>query len=139
MTALVLDASVAIAWCFPAQKDAYCKAVLTAVSEGLAVVPVLWAIEVGNVLLTSERRGMLTVAMARAFLDDLAILPKQVDVQQPERAFGDVLELARKHKLTNYDACYLELAKRMGLPMASLDADLKAAAKREGVVLFKAG
>ena len=136
MTALVLDASVTICWCFPDQRTDYSKAVLSSVTEGLAVVPALWAIEVGNVLLTSTRRGVLSPDLMRAFLENLAVLPKQVDYQDPDRVLGDVLRLAQKHRLTNYDACYLELAKRMSLPLASQDSALLTAAQREGVMQF---
>jgi predicted nucleic acid-binding protein len=130
MTALVLDASVTICWCFPDQRTDYSKAVLSSVTEGLAVVPALWAIEVGNVLLTSTRRGVLSPDLMRAFLENLA------DYQDPDRVLGDVLRLAQKHRLTNYDACYLELAKRMSLPLASQDSALLTAAQREGVMQF---
>ena len=133
MTVLVLDASVAVSWCFPAQRTDYSIQVLREVSNAFAVVPGIWALEVGNALAASERRGYLEDAQLAGFLRDLEELPMQVEHHSPDQAFGRTLELACKHKLSTYDACYLELAERMGLPLATLDKELVRAATRAGV------
>lgn len=137
MTMLVMDNSISMSWCFADQGTEYTTAVLTALADGCAVVPDLWFLEVANVTALAEQRGVLSAADRTRFLELLGGLRKQVDATNPERTWGDVYDLAMKHKLTSYDARYLELAKRMNLPLATADGDLKAAAKRERVQLFK--
>jgi predicted nucleic acid-binding protein len=132
---LVVDASVALAWCFPDQRNDFTAQVLREAARGFAVVPGLWALEVGNALAAAERKGYLDSAQVEAFLRDLDELPKQVVHHDPGQAFGRTLELALKCGLSTFDACYLELAERMGLPLATLDADLVKAAKKVGVEL----
>ncbi|HVS11842.1 MAG TPA: type II toxin-antitoxin system VapC family toxin [Planctomycetota bacterium] len=121
MTVLVLDASVTLSWCFPDRRTPFTTHVLHEIADGFAVVPGLWALEVGNALAASERKGYLEPADIASFLGDLEELPKRVEHQPPERALGRVLDLARSHKLSTYDACYLELAERLALPLATLD------------------
>ena len=135
MTVLVLDASVAVSWCFPDRRTAFTTRVLQEIANGFAVVPGLWALEVGNALAVSERKGYLKAAQLDAFLRELEDLPKQVEQHSADQALGRTLALARQYKLSTYDACYLELSERMGLPLATLDADLKKAAKKAGVEL----
>jgi predicted nucleic acid-binding protein len=139
VTVLVLDASVTVSWCFPDRRSAFTTRVLRELSNGFAVVPGLWALEVANALAVAERKGYLGAAHLATFLRDLADLPKQVEHHLPEQAFGRVLELARSSKLSTYDACYLELAQRMGLPLATLDEALKRAAKKADVALVGEG
>ncbi len=138
MTVLVLDASVTVSWCFPDRRTDFSTQILREISNAFAVVPGLWALEVGNALAVSERKGYLTAAQLAAFLRDLEDLPKQVEHHSPDQSFGRTLDLARGHKLSTHDACYLELAERMGLPLATLDTDLKRAAKKAGVALVEA-
>jgi len=138
VTVLVLDASVTVSWCFPDRRTDFTARVLREISNGFAVVPGLWALEVGNALAVSERKGYLKAAQLTAFLRDLEDLPKQVEHHSPDQALGRTLEIARAHKLSTYDACYLELAERMGLPLATLDAELKKAAKKARVALLEA-
>lgn len=137
MTVLVLDNSVSMAWCFTEERSDYTTAVLKALVDGCAVVPALWFLEVANVTSLSEQKGVLKTAERVKFMALLAGLRKQVDHASGERIWGEVYELSLKYKLTSYDARYLELAKRMNLPLASKDRDLRAAAKKEGVVLFE--
>jgi predicted nucleic acid-binding protein len=139
VTVLVLDASVTISWCFPDRRTDFTTQVLREIANGFAVVPGLWSLEVGNALVVSERKGYLKEAQITAFLRDLDELPKQVEHHTADQAFGRTLELARAHKLSTYDACYLELAERMGLPLATLDSDLMKAAKKAGVALVEEG
>jgi predicted nucleic acid-binding protein len=133
---LVIDSSVAIAWCFPDERDTYSRSVLDALASEQAVVPELWHLEVANTLVVGERRKRSTQADTVAWLGFLSCLPITVDEQTKARAFGDTAGLARAHGLSVYDAAYLELALRRGLPLATLDDALKAAAKVVGVALF---
>lgn len=128
----VLDCSVTMAWCFADESDAYSDAVLDGLAEREAVVPALWPLEVGNVVIGAARRKRLTVAHASHFLDLLAALPITVDKDTPDHALGRTLSLAREHGLSLYDATYLELAMRTGLPLATRDATLIRAAQRSG-------
>ncbi len=137
MTVLVLDASVTVSWCFPDRRTDFTTGVLREIANGLAIVPGLWALEVGNALAVSERKGYLKAAQLEAFLRELQDLPTQVEQQSSDQAFGRTLELAREYKLSTYDACYLELSERMGLPLATLDTDLRKAAKKAGVALVE--
>jgi predicted nucleic acid-binding protein len=135
---LVLDASVTVSWCFPERRTDFTTRVLREIADGFAVVPGLWSLEVANALVVAERKGYLKASQVEAFLRDLEELPKQVENPRSEQVFGRTLELARAHKLSAYDACYLELAERMGLPLATLDSELVKAAKKAGVALLEA-
>jgi predicted nucleic acid-binding protein len=133
---LVIDSSVAIAWCFPDEQDDYSQAVLDAFSSERAIVPELWRLEVANTLLVGERRKRSTQANTVTWLGFLASLPIAVDEETKAHVFGDILNLAREHNLSAYDAAYLELAMRRGLPLATLDDKLKTVAQAAGVPLY---
>jgi predicted nucleic acid-binding protein len=133
---LVIDSSVAIAWCFPDEQDDYSQSVLDALASERAIVPDLWHLEVANTLLVGERRKRSTQANTVTWLGFLASLPIAVDEDTRAHAFGDALSLAREHNLSAYDASYLELAMRRGLPLATLDDKLKAAALAVGVTVY---
>jgi predicted nucleic acid-binding protein len=133
MAAFVLDSSAALAWVLPRQQTARTKALLDQATEHGAQTTSLWPIEVANVLLVYERRGQLTAAertTAIGFFNDLDI---EIDDQTQVRAWGTAYDLALAHKLTIYDAGYLELALRAGLPLATLDSALVRAATKLGV------
>ncbi len=133
----VLDASLALAWSFRDERNAYAHRVLRRLEEDPALVPAIWILEMANGFLVAERRGRLTaadVAQASAALADLPIESSDVKLDQ---AMGPVLDLARAHELSAYDAAYLELAMREGLPLATQDAALQAAAQRVGVPLVE--
>lgn len=100
-------------------------------------MPSLWPLEVANALLAGERRKRTTAAKVSQFLSLLQALPVRLDGETSPRAWHDTLHLARAHGLSVYDAAYLELALRRGLPLASLDAGLKAAAGAVGVAEFR--
>ncbi|MEO6596025.1 MAG: type II toxin-antitoxin system VapC family toxin [Planctomycetota bacterium] len=134
---LVLDNSVSMSWCFENQRTDYATAVLKALIDGCAVVPALWLLEVANVTSLAEQKGLLAATDRRRFLQLLLGLRTQVDHANAERIWGDVFDLALAHRITAYDARYLELAKRLSLPLASADTDLKAAAKKERVRIFE--
>jgi len=97
------------------------------------VVPSLWPIELTNVMSQAERRGRITPAESEQFLSDLGKLTLEVDTEGPGRAYSHVLPLCRTHRLTSYDAVYLELAVRREVPLATIDLDLAKAAKKLGV------
>jgi predicted nucleic acid-binding protein len=133
----VLDCSVALAWCFPDEKAPYPQAVLTSLAKTRAIVPVLWPLEIANTLLVGERRGRSTEADTAAWLAFLRPLPISIDQETTARAWVEVLQAARLHAVSAYDAAYLELALRLTLPLATLDRRLKIAAKAAGVKEFK--
>ena len=101
-----------------------------------AWVPAFWRLEVANVLEMNVRRGRHPAAFRDAALADLAALPIAVDAETDRQAWGATLRLAARHRLTLYDAAYLELAQRRGLPLATLDRELRVAGTAEGVILL---
>ncbi len=139
MSRFVLDCSVAMAWCFADEPDAVADAVLDRLSEDVALAPSIWPLEVANVLLVAERRGRINAAAAARFLDLLAALPITIDETTRERAWGPIAGLGREHGLSSYDAAYLELAMREGVPLASRDAKLRSAAEASGVPVMPGG
>ena len=132
----VLDGSLALAWYFKDEADPYADAVAARFPASRATVPVIWPLEVANAVLMGERRKRSTEAQAAKWLGYLGSLPKAVDDETNHRAWGDVLSLARAQRLSAYDAAYLELALRRGLPLATLDDKLKTAASAVGVPAF---
>ena len=134
MASFVVDASVALAWCFDDEATGATDALLgRAAAEGV-VVPALWFLEVANALLTAERRGRLTPAQTLEVLTRLAALPAERDSVAVSPTA--VLALARAQRLTAYDAAYLELAIRRELPLATLDEELRRAGQAAGVPLL---
>lgn len=134
----VLDGSIALAWCFPDKQATYPQLVLDALGgKAEAVAPALWPLEVANALLMGERRKRSSQTDTVAWMGFLSALPITVDTEAAKRAFGDIANLARTHRLTVYDAAYLELAMRLGVGLATLDEELAAAAKAVGVALYK--
>lgn len=138
MTGLVLDASVALTWCFKNEATAGADSALERLATETAAVPAIWHLEIANVLAMSERRRRITPASSTEFIALLETLAIDVDEETPSRALGRVLDLARAAQLTAYDAAYLELAMRLGLPLASKDNDLCDAAERLGVSVLRA-
>ena len=134
----VLDNSVALAWCFEDEHTPANIGVLDRLTEGGAVVPQLWPIEAVNGLLTAKRRGRITGAERQRLASFLHALPISVDDQTATQAWTVTAHLAEQHRLTAYDATYLELALRLGLPLATNDKALIAAAKAVGVILLAA-
>jgi len=130
---LVLDSSVALAWAYGEEDSDILRRVFEQISEKGASVPGLWRLEVGNVLEMAVRRGRITGESQAAILADLACLPISVDLETDRQAWGATGRLAARHRLTLYDAAYLELAERRQLPLATLDRDLYRAARAENV------
>lgn len=133
----VLDGSITIAWLFEDEADAYAEAVEDSLIESTAVVPSLWYLEVANGALIGERRKRTTEAKVTKFLSLLKSLPIAADEETATQAWQETLQLARTHKLSVYDAAYLELAMRRGLTLATLDEALMAAATSVGVDKYK--
>jgi predicted nucleic acid-binding protein len=139
MDGFVLDASVAISWCFPddpAENTPYSRAILRHVEEADVVVPEIWAFEVANgIFVAYSLRKRINEADIREYVQLLESLP--IRVVSAEWLRNIALEsLARKHSLAAYDAAYLDLAPREELPLATTDQALKKAALAEGVVLL---
>jgi predicted nucleic acid-binding protein len=133
----VLDGSVTLAWLFHDEKDAYADAIVGKLPALEMLVPRLWHLEVANVLLVGERRGRCAQADSITWLAFLGSLPVIVDAATEARAWSDTITLGRQHGLTAYDAAYLELAMRESVPLATLDAKLKAAATVVGVAIYR--
>jgi predicted nucleic acid-binding protein len=130
----VLDASVALAWCFEDEATSQTDAVLDRLAEDSAVAPSLWELEVVNVLLLAERRGRITESQTARFVTLLSQLP--IHINSAEADMGAVLAAGRHHGLTAYDAAYLVLAEREGVPLATTDGKLRKAAQAAGVPLL---
>jgi predicted nucleic acid-binding protein len=132
----VLDNSVTMSWCFPDEQDPYAREVLRALQGTAAAVPTLWPLEAANILLVGERRGRISQADSATFVGLLEGLPIRIDDATSEHAMRASLSLAWAQNLSVYDAAYLELALRRGLPIATLDAKLRAAASALGLGLY---
>jgi predicted nucleic acid-binding protein len=133
---LVLDASATLAWLLPEELTGAISAAFDQIADDCAWVPSLWRIEVANSLSVNLRRGRITPLRRRESLDDLKLLPIYCDQETNDHVWDRTLELADLHRLTVYDATYLELALRLSLPLATLDDDLRQAAQQEGVALL---
>lgn len=136
----VLDNSVAMCWLLNDGRPAdvaYALKVLDALKQTSAMVPGLWALEAANVVAKVEAKGLVTEARTQVFVATLTRLTITTDKATASHALSDTLNLARRYKLSAYDAAYLELALREGLPLATLDADLEKAARKSGVKRFE--
>lgn len=135
MAAFVVDASMALAWHFSDEELPHTMAIEELSDRSALIVPAHWFAEISNSLIVGERRRRATLAETAQFVSRLGDLDLQIDEIAPETYWERVIPLARAHKLTVYDTLYLELAERRGLPLASLDIELNAAARRVGVAL----
>jgi predicted nucleic acid-binding protein len=133
VNAVVIDSSAVLSWCFEDEASPASDTLFERVRDWGAVVPGLWHLEVANVLLQAEKRGRITTADVAMRLELIARLPIATDDETTERAWRDILALARAEALTTYDAAYLELAIRRGLLLHTKDEALLSAAKRCGV------
>ena len=135
----VLDTSVTMRWFFGDGKPrelAYAREVLEAMKDVAARVPITWGLEVSNVIAKAEAKGWVTEARSEVFLEMLKGVDINPDMATFQQALSDTLQVARRYRLSAYDASYLELAMRTGLPLATLDEDLQKAAKKAGVKRF---
>lgn len=138
MTGFVLDCSIAVAWCFEDEASDTCDALLERVRDEGALVPSLWYLELGNVMIQAERRGRIMPADVSIRLELIGDLPISADNETSPRALHEILALARAQNLTTYDAAYLELAIRHGLPLATNDKRLRNAGISTGVQVIPA-
>jgi predicted nucleic acid-binding protein len=137
MKRFVLDASVALAWLLDDPVPTYALHVKRTLRTIRPLVPPLWILEVANVLAVGERRGNLTadqVVRSMSLIEQL--LGETIETISPLVTFRQVLTTARSFRLTAYDAFYLEISRSEGVPLATLDHALRAAAPRAGVELL---
>jgi predicted nucleic acid-binding protein len=134
---LVLDSSVTLAWLHGDEATtAAIQTVFARIATAGAWVPAIWRLEVANVMEKGVRKGRHDTAFRDGMLADLALLPIQRDNETDTHAWAATTVLASRHRLTLYDASYLELARRRGLPLATLDKALRVAADAEGIALL---
>ena len=133
---LVLESSVALAWAFKDETTSAIRSVVDQLNRTGAWVPSFWRIEVANGFEMGVRRGRATAAFRDATLSDLAMWQIQIDSETDRHAWNNTLRLAERHRLTLYDATYLELALRRAIPLATLDRALRSAASSERIVLL---
>jgi predicted nucleic acid-binding protein len=133
---LVIDNSVALAWCFEDEHTQPIMDLLDRVAQNGAVAPSLWPLEALNALLMAERRKRLDGKRRQRLAGFLRGLPVLLDTETADQAWTTTARLAERHRLTLYDAAYLELAQRRRLPLATLDEDLIAAGKALGMTLL---
>lgn len=137
MSGFVLDASTALSWCFADETTAESKAALDRLESEFAAVPAIWPLEVANILAAAERRRRIDPVDMAGFVAMLDRLDIRVDTATAARGLKEILALARSEKLSSYDAAYLDLAMREGLPLATRDRELAAAARRAGVAIVR--
>ncbi len=132
MTGFVIDCSAAVTWCFEDEATPASDGLLDRLGEESAAAPAIWPLELGNVLVMAERRGRIDAAQIAEFVALVRDLPVAIDEETPQHALHEVLALARAEGLTTYDASYLELAMRLGVPLATQDKELRRAAENLG-------
>jgi predicted nucleic acid-binding protein len=132
---IVIDASLTASWHFEDERSAAAEAILESLEHDAAYAPLIWWFEIRNVITLGERRGRATHEQTAEFVAFLSQLPIGIDSLPDDNR---VMTLARRHRLTFYDAAYLELAQREAIPLATLDKELVAAARAEGVALVLA-
>jgi predicted nucleic acid-binding protein len=134
MAGLVLDSSIALSWCLPDEDQV--DQIQQEVAGSGAIAPAHWPLEVANALLMAERRQRISADFRNAALRDLGALPIVLDPETSARAWHETLQLAEAHRLTAYDAAYLELAHRRALPLATLDEEMRLAAGALGITVL---
>jgi predicted nucleic acid-binding protein len=133
VNAVVVDSSIALSWCFEDEASPETDALFERVRDGGAIVPGFWHLELSNVLVQAEKGGRIGAGGVAMRLDLIAELPISTDQETALRAWREILTMARAENLTTYDAAYLELAVRRGLPLLTKDNELRRAATRLGV------
>lgn len=136
MKRFIPDASIVLSWGLENVADPLARQVFELWRHGEAVVPSIWSLEIANGFLTAEKRERITSDRVAFFLSALGSLRIQTVDLKPGDVFSDVMPLAREYQLTSYDTAYLHLAKSTGVPLATLDQALAAAARKAGVKLL---
>ncbi|MGH9916659.1 MAG: type II toxin-antitoxin system VapC family toxin [Pyrinomonadaceae bacterium] len=137
MTGIVVDASVALAWCFADEASEYADAVLIALEGRPVLVPAVWSLEVTNAVIAAERRKRVSQPEIRRFVELLEGLIINEASLPVARSVSNILPLAREYGLSAYDASYLEVAIRHGAPLATLDTGLEKAGRKAGVEILR--
>jgi predicted nucleic acid-binding protein len=138
LSGVVIDASVALGWCFPDEASDFADAVLVALKGETVNVPSIWAVEVTNALVVGERSKRIVPVDVLRFEQLIKSLSIVENSQTVIENITNVLPLAREYKLTAYDAAYLDLSARLSAPLATLDNALRKAARDAGIKLFSA-
>lgn len=136
MTSVVIDASVALAWCFQDEASHYADDVLVALEGHAMLIPALWPIEITNALLVAERRKRVKESAIRRFVELLEGLTIVMASQSITESVSNILPLAREYSLSAYDATYLHVALRHTAPLATLDNSLQKAGRKAGIEIF---
>ena len=136
MTGVVVDASTALAWCFPDEISDYADTVLASLEGKTILVPAVWSLEIANAILAGERKKRLRQPEIRRFTTLLESLSLIQEMRPVGENVSNVLPVAREYGLSAYDAAYLELSIRRGAAIATLDGKLQKAAKQAGVEIF---
>lgn len=136
MTGVVVDASVALAWCFPDEASEYADAVLVALEGRRILVPAVWPLEITNAVIVAERRKRISSSEIRRFIELLEGLTIHEEMLPVAESVSNILPLAREYGLSAYDTSYLEVAIRHGAPLATLDTGLAKASRKAGVELL---
>jgi predicted nucleic acid-binding protein len=134
---IVIDASITMAWGFRDETTPFSRAIYWRVYADRALVPAIWPLEIANTILVGERRGRIAQSESVRFLTVLRSMPITVDEETTLRAWMDILPLARQLNLSAYDASYLDLAIRRGLPLATADRRMREAATLLGLELVE--
>lgn len=132
----VLDNSVAMSWCFEDESTPYADHVLGLLGNDTARTPAIWPLEAANAVIMGERRQRLQEADVTRFIHLILSLPIVVENSDLTVSITSIMDTAREYSITTYDASYLELAMREGLPLATQDARLSSAAENAGVHLL---
>ena len=138
MNGIVIDASVALAWCFPDEANDYADKVLVALEGRSILVPALWPIEITNALVVAERRKRIIQSSIRRFIELLSGLTVIMVAQSATESVSNILPLAREYNLSAYDAAYLDVALRDDAPLATLGKKLQEAGRTAGIEIFRA-
>lgn len=133
----VLDASVSAGWIFKDQSSDYCTGVLKALASSSCVAPSLWRLEMATILLTAERKGKFSRLDSERAVHALSSLPIETIGDEDSPYFGSVRDLGREFSLSAYDAVYLELSLRLGLPLATRDEALATAVRKAGSEVYR--
>lgn len=137
MTRIVIDASIALSWCFADERTSASQKLLERVILSGALVPNLWHLEICNSLLIGEIKGRITIESIIEQFKNFDDMPIEVDFQTSSAAWGSIARIARIHKLTSYDAAYVELAQRYSIELATRDKAMIKAATSLQIPLFK--
>jgi len=137
MAVFIPDASVSLGWCFSDEATSYTEALLDRLIDGEeAAVPSHWPLEILNGVLLAKRKGRVKEQGIQRFISSLTSFHIAVDAERGLLQLNAIRDLADRHRLTSYDAAYLELAIRLSLPLATLDRALRKAAQAEGIPLI---